>query len=88
MPHFPRRHRWLLRWLPDRCSCGQGRFDRCPHAVTDVPSRSGAPRAPRVSGFGPAASGGGAAGAGMATSGPPNQSRHEGDDPQSRLGRW
>lgn len=34
--HYPRQHRWPLRWLPDSCVCGAHRYDRCPDAVGDA----------------------------------------------------
>jgi hypothetical protein len=87
MAHFPRPRRWPLRWLPDRCSCGLPRFDRCPDAVSDAISGAGAPRGGKPARGGPGPGGATALGSGPA-GGPPNQPRHEGDDPQSRLGRW
>jgi hypothetical protein len=44
MAHFPKRRRWPWRWLPDRCSCGAPRFDRCPDAIANAISGEYAPR--------------------------------------------
>lgn len=70
MAHYPKRRRWPFGWLPDRCACGARRYDRCPDAIADAISGSGAPRAA------------------VQPQWPTNRPRHEGDDPQSRVGRW
>jgi hypothetical protein len=55
--------------------------------VSDAISGAGAPRGGKPARGGPGPGGATALGSGPA-GGPPNQPRHEGDDPQSRLGRW